>query len=127
LEFKKNYIFSLISRRCNETGTILRKVNPCYSSFIGNLTFKEYDPIASSIEILRRGIGQFSKGFKLIPEFHIDNLITDRLDEGVDLSGFNNFVELFKSIRDKSYRRKDLSFSSQKFTKGDESHVFLCF
>ena len=127
LEFKKNYIFSLISRRCNETGTILRKVNPCYSSFIGNLTFREYDPIASSIEILRRGIGQFSKGFKLIPEFHIDNLITDRLDDGVDLSGFNNFVELFKSIRDKSYRIKDLSFSSQKFTKGEESHVFLCF
>lgn len=127
LEFKKNYIFSIINRRCNETGTILRKVNPCYSSFIGNLIYKEYDPIASSIEILRRGIGQFNKGFKLIPELDKDNIITDRIDGYVDLSQFSNFLELFKSIRNKSYRRKDISFSSQKFTKSDKSHVCLCF
>jgi hypothetical protein len=127
LEFKKNYIFSLITRRCNETGTILRKINPCYSSFIGNLLHKEYDPVASSIEILRRGIGQYNKGFKLIPEFDKDSIITDKIDDYVDLSQFSNFVELFKSIRDKSYRRKDISFSSQKFTKSDKSHVCLCF
>jgi len=127
LEFKKNYIFSLITRRCNETGTILRKVNPCYSSFIGNLMYNEYDPIASSIELLRRGIGQYIKGFKLIPDFDLNNLITDKIDGYVDLNHFTGFVDLFKSIRNKSYRRKDYTFSSQKFTKSGKSHVCLYF
>ena len=127
LEFKKNYIFSLITRRCNETGTILRKVNPVYSSFIGNLTYDMYDPIASSIEICRRGINQFNKGFRLIPEYCLDNILTDKIDKYVDPSHFNTFRELYKSIRNKSYRRKDLSFSRQKFTQTDKSHVCLCF
>ena len=127
LEFKKNYIFSLVTRRCNETGTILRKVNPVYSSFIGNLTYDMYDPIASSIEICRRGINQFNKGFKLFPEYCLDNILTDKIDKYVDPSHFNTFRELYKSIRDKSYRRKDLSFSRQKFTQTDKSHVCLCF
>lgn len=127
LEFKKNYLFSLVIRRCNESRTILRKVNPIYSSFIGNLTYKEYDPIASSLEICRRGIFQFNKGFRLIPEYCIDNIITDKIDDYTDLTQFKTFQELFKSIRNKSYRRKDISFSRQKFTQSDKSHVCLCF
>lgn len=123
LEFKKNYIFSLIQRRGNETGTILRKVPAYYSSFIGNLTFKEYDPIASSIELLRRGINQYTKGFKMIPEFNKDNIFTDKIDKYVDLNYYTGFVELFKSIRNKSYRRKDISFSRQIFTKSSKSHT----
>ena len=123
LEFKKNYIFSLIQRRCNETGTILRKVPAYYSSFIGNLTYKEYDPIASSIELLRRGINQYTKGFQMIPEFNKDNIFTDKIDKYVDLNNYTGFVELFKSIRNKSYRRKDISFSRQVFTKSTKSHV----
>ena len=89
--------------------------------------YKEYDPIASSIEICRRGICQYIKGFKLITELNKDNIITDKIDNYVDLSQFKGFIDLFKSIRNKSYRRKEISFSSQKFTKGDESHVCLCF
>ena len=123
LEFKKNYIFSLIQRRCNESGTILRKVPAYYSSFIGNLTYKEYDPIASSIELLRRGINQYTKGFKMIPEFNKDNIFTDKIDKYVDLNNFKTFIELFKSIRKKSYRRKDISFSRQLFTKSTKSHT----
>ena len=123
LEFKKNYIFSLIQRICNETGTILRKVPAYYSSFIGNLIFKEYDPIASSIELLRRGINQYIKGFKLIPEFNKDNIFTDKIDKYVDLNNYTSFIELFKSIRNKSYRRKDISFSRQLFTKSTKSHT----
>ena len=123
LEFKKNYIFSLIQRRCNETGTILRKVPAYYSSFIGNLTYKEYDPIASSIELLRRGINQYIKGFKMIPEFNKDNIFTDKIDKYVDLNNYTGFMELFKSIRNKSYRRKDITFSRQLFTKSLKSHV----
>ena len=123
LEMKKNFIFSLIQRRCNETGTILRKVNPCYSSFIGNLTFKELDSIASSLEICRRGVQQYTKGFKLIPEFNKDNIFTDKIDKYVDLNYYKGFIELFKSIRNKSYRRKEISFSIYKFNK---QYVCLC-
>ncbi len=127
LEFKKNYIFSIVERRCNETGTILKKVNPVYSSFVGNLLYKEYDPIASSMELLRRGIGQFKTGFKLVPEYDPNNIITDQIDGYVDLNQFKSFQELFKSIRNKSYRRKVKTFLSQKFTKCDKSHVWICF
>ena len=127
LEFKKNYIFSLINRRCNENGIILRKINPSYSSFIGNLMYNEYDPIASSIEICRRGIEYYNKGFKIIPEFCLNSIITDKIDDFVDIKQYINFKELFKVIRNKSYRRKDISFSSQKFTQSDKSHVRLCF
>lgn len=126
LEFKKEFIFGLVTRRCNETGTILRRVNSCYSSFIGNLTYKEFDSISSSIELCRRGIGQFTKGFKLIPPFDLNNIITDKIDGyGLDLSRFSGFVELFVTIRDKSYRRKDISFSVTKFSR--MSHVLLYF
>ena len=127
LEFKKNYIFSIIERRCNETGTVLKKVKPHYSSFVGNLMYKEYDPIASSMELLRRGIGQFKTGFRLVPEYDPNNIITDQIDGYVDLNQFKSFQELFKSIRNKSYRRKTKIFLSQKFTKCDKSHVCLCF
>ena len=127
LEFKKNYIFSIVERRCNETGTILQKVKPHYSSFVGNLLYKEYDPIASSLELLRRGIGQFKTGFKLVPEYDPNNIITDQIDGYVDLDQFKTFQELFKSIRNKSYRRKTKTFLSQKFTKCDKSHVWICF
>jgi len=125
LEFKKNFIFSLIKRRCNETGTILRKINPVYSSFIGNLTYQEYDPIASSLEISRRGIDQYNQGFKLIPDLHSTKIFTDKIDKYCKLNEYKGFIDLFKSIRDKSYRRKDKIFLSQKFSRGGESHVYL--
>ena len=129
LELSNNADVELIYkiRGLIEVGLILRRVNPCYSSFIGNLVYNEYDPIASSLEICRRGIGQFTKGFKLIPDFDLDNIITDKIDDYVNLNQVTGFVDLFKTILNKSYRRKDISFSSQKFSKYDKSHVCLCF
>ena len=53
---------NLISKYCDENGYILRKINPVYTSFIGNLTYNFYDPVNASIEIGRRGIFQFIKG-----------------------------------------------------------------
>ena len=31
------------------------------------------------------------------------------------------------NLNDRKYRRREISFLSQKFTKGDKSHVCLCF
>ena len=57
-------------------GYELVKVNPAYSSFIGNLLYGSEntpDMIASSIEIARRGYKKFSKGW-FYPIFNVDNL-----------------------------------------------------
>lgn len=64
LEFQKN----LISKHCNEAGIIKIEVNPVYSSFIGNLTYKYFDPVNASVEIGRRGIFKYTKGFSIFPK-----------------------------------------------------------
>lgn len=53
---------------------------------------------------------KYKKGFKMIPDYNLNNIITDRIDDNVDLDYFNSFVELFKSIRDQSYRRNNKTF-----------------
>lgn len=120
-EWMMNLQKELIVRRCNETKTILIEVNPCYSSFIGNLLYNKYDPIASAYEICRRGIYKYTTGFKLIPEYIVDNIISDRIDCNVDLHCFTSFVELFESIRDQSYRRNNKSFS--KYLLSPSTHI----
>ena len=76
--WKRTLINEIINRRCNETKTIRIDVNPSYTSFIGNLLHNEYDPIAASIEVGRRGIKKFSKG-GFFPEFNITNFINDKM------------------------------------------------
>ena len=73
------------------------------------------------------GILYYMHRLKLIPDFDLDNIITDKIDDYVNLNQVTGFVDLFKTILNKSYRRKDISFSSQKFSKYDKSHVCLCF
>ena len=57
----------LITKYCNEMGFNLIEVNPAFSSFIGNFTNNNFDPIASSLEIGRRGVGKYKKGFSIYP------------------------------------------------------------
>lgn len=124
-EWMLNLLKELIVRRCNETKTILREVPAYYSSFIGNLMYDMYDPIASAYELCRRGINKYNKGFKMIPEYNLDNIITDRIDSKVDLSCFNSFVELFKSIRDMSYRRNNKTFSKYLLSQKTNINVYI--
>ncbi len=53
---------NLIQKYCLESGIKLIAVNACYSSFIGNIKNKLFDPISASIEIGRRGITKYLKG-----------------------------------------------------------------
>ena len=88
-----NYQLNLINKHCNESGIIKIEVNPIYSSFIGNIEYKAFDPVSSSIEIGRRGIYKYTKGFKLIPEITKDNLntmITCFFKTGGDVSELDN-------------------------------------
>lgn len=57
----------LIQKWINVLGFNHVEINPCYSSFVGNLIHNEYDPIAAGIEIMRRGIVKYIKGSSLYP------------------------------------------------------------
>lgn len=76
----------------------LVEVNPCYSSFIGNIMYGNKntpDMIAASIEIARRGYGKFEKNW-FYPSIK---------DEGIDeqwkqtLSGFDDWRSAFQEIK----------------------------
>lgn len=127
-EWKLNYLKELIVRNSNESKTIIREVNPYLSSVLGNLTTKYYDCIGSALEIARRGINRFTKGFVLIPDIDPNKIMTDianklRIDYKIDLASFQSYQELYKSIWNKSYRRKEKSFLSYLLTK--KSNVFV--
>jgi hypothetical protein len=64
----------LIEKYCNKLGIIKIEVNPCYSSFIGNLTNNYVDPINAAIEIGRRGINKYIKN-KFYPPLEIGTIM----------------------------------------------------
>ena len=124
-EWKLNFIKSLLKRKCNETKTIMTEVNPVYSSFIGNLNYSYYDPISAALELCRRGIHKFKKSFKLIPEFNLSNIMTDILNRVQIDCNVDTYQELFKVIRNQSYRRKTKIFSSYMLSKHSNVCLYL--
>ena len=104
------FIKQLIERRCKEKGLILRYINPVYSSFIGNLLHNEYDPIAASLEVVRRGKYKRSKG-SFYPELDITYFINDKMyDEIKGCTTWKDMWLLFTTAK-RSYRRKLKEFS----------------
>lgn len=69
-----NYQINLIKKHCNINGNILIEINPCYSSFIGNLIYCYFDPLNAAIEIGRRGIIKYIKGMDYIQSYRIQYL-----------------------------------------------------
>lgn len=117
--WNREFIDQIITRRCNQTGTIRIDINPVYSSFIGNIKYDCYDPVASSIEICRRGINKYSKG-GFYPEFNITNFVNDwRYDE---IKEYSTWKELYSHfITSKwSYRRelKEFNFVENNISSG---------
>ena len=58
----RELISKLITKKCTEGGFLLRLVNPVYTSLIGNLSYRVFDPVAASVEITRRGAEMYDKG-----------------------------------------------------------------
>lgn len=84
-----------LSLLCNFS---LVEVNPCYSSFIGNIVFGDEntpDMIAASIEIARRGYKKFEKSW------FYPSIKDERIDEQwkQTLSGFDNWKSAFQEIK----------------------------
>jgi IS605 OrfB family transposase len=66
---------NLITKYTNQLGIKLIEVNPCYTSFIGNIIYNYFDPTNAALEINRRGFFKFIKGSKLYPEFDLNTAL----------------------------------------------------
>jgi len=104
-EFQKE----LFQKYTEKLGIIHLEINPAYSSFVGNMVYECFDPVAASLEIVRRGMIKYktclieswypdTKGFRLSSfGMHVSDL------EASDLT-VQVVYQLFKS-RNQSYRR----------------------
>jgi IS605 OrfB family transposase len=75
--WNKTLLINNLTKRCNIYGIELVKVNTAYSSFIGNIQYGNEstpDPVASSIEIARRGFKKYDKGWFYSIEKNVNNL-----------------------------------------------------
>lgn len=86
--WNRGVIVSTITRRCNESGMELRKVNACYSSFIGNIRHPYVDATNASIEIGRRGLWKYTNG-TMYPEVRMEDLSSVEAKFGADAEGIN--------------------------------------
>ena len=70
--WNRNLVINNLQKRMNIIGGKLFKVNPAYSSYIGNLKYQFSDPINASIEIGRRGYNVIIlKNKKFYPDLDI--------------------------------------------------------
>jgi len=118
-----NYQRNLIKKYCNINGYILIEVNPVYSSFIGNIVYGLVDPVSSSIEICRRGMGKYDKGNLIIPLLTSTNVDTMKelfLNNSLDVqllkdcSKWNEYYYMFNKTKCKY--RCELDVNSKSFS-----------
>ena len=100
-----------IVKYCNILGMKLEKVNPIYSSFQGNLIFKDYDPIASSRIIAERAYNKYEKGFSIYQG--LERIDSEKLTYllNKNISDTSSWKQLYSEIGKLSYRNKEISQS----------------
>ena len=106
--WNRTLINHLINRRCNEEGIILGEVNASYTSLIGNILYKQYDPIASSMMIVRRGLFQYTKFSmgNVYPIIDVNHFVNDSMyDEMKKCQQWRELMLLFRYSA-RSYRRE---------------------
>lgn len=111
--WKRNIFIDNLTKRCEINDQKLYKVNPVYSSFIGNCMYNYVDSINSSIEIARRGYECIiNKSNKFYPAIKLKDSLKHQWKEMISEIP-NNWKELFNLIKNSklSYRvsLKDLS------------------
>jgi hypothetical protein len=99
---------NLINKYCNKFGLISININPCYSSFIGNLLNSYTDSVNASIEICRRGIYKYKKN-NFYPKIKIGTIMDtmSRLNKPRDVSyikDYNNWIEMYRKVRESGLR-----------------------
>ena len=73
-DWRRRLLIDKLKMLCRIFNIKLCIVNPCYSSFIGNLQYNYFDPVNSSIELARRGKNCYVKGSKLLPALGVKDL-----------------------------------------------------
>lgn len=77
--WNRTFQSQIIQRRCAECGMELRKVNPVFSSFIGNLIFNFIDAANAAAEIGRRGYYMYTKNSGSYPFPEVSDSVIDTL------------------------------------------------
>jgi len=103
--WNRGLIDNLINKYCQNMGLNKVKVNPVYSSFIGNMIYTYPDPVSASLEIGRRGIVKYIKGGSIYPELSSINQekLNYLLGENIDKT-WSNWKELYAIIPLLRYR-----------------------
>jgi len=117
--WNKDLILQKIKKEICLSNMNLIEVNPVYTSFIGNIQHEEFDPIAASIEIGRRGFNKYKKG-SFYPKILIKDIDTLELligkrliNDAQDLNDLN-WKLLYKNYAKFRWRR---SLDIQKYQK----------
>ena len=74
--WKRDTFIQNLEKRCKVSGISFYKVNPMYSSIIGNLMYNYTDPINASIEIARRGAQVIFEKNKKLRKFYPNYMIS---------------------------------------------------
>lgn len=83
----RNLLSNNLQKRCNILGIKTYKINPAYSSYIGNIQHNYSDPINASIEVGRRGyeVIVLRNKDKFYPDLHIkDSLLHQWKEMDID-------------------------------------------
>ena len=119
--WKRDILINNLTKRCNINNQKLFKINPAYSSFIGNLQYNFEDPINASLEIGRRGYECIIKRNKqFYPELKLKEELISQWKDKINLDSFKNWKELFNCIKNLELRYRvstDVVFSKFKTEK----------
>lgn len=103
--WKREIFINNLEKRCSINGQKLYKVNPAYSSFIGNLQWNFDDPINASLEIGRRGFECIIKKTKqFYPEIELKEVLISQWKDKINIDNFTSWKELFSFIKNLGLR-----------------------
>jgi len=130
--WKRESFIHNLEKRLNIYNIDLKKINPCYSSVIGNMIYNYTDSINASLEIGRRGYEYYinKEKEKFYPIFDKE-LLKHQWKEMAN--NLNSWVEFFKTIKNSKLRyRVSLEeattlrdHSVYRLNNNDKSYIFL--
>jgi len=132
--WKREILINNLEKRTSINGQKLYKVNPAYSSFIGNLQWNFDDPVNASLEIGRRGFECIIKKTKqFYPELKLKEELKSQWKDKFNLDDFKTWKELFGSIKNLELRYRvstGVVFSEFKTSKSLVGYInhqsYLC-
>ena len=128
--WKRIKFVSNLKKRCNLSNIKVYDINPCYSSFIGNLTNSNLpDPVAASCEISRRGYNTcILKNKQFYPELIKVEVLKNLWKEDLEWI-YSSWKELFILVRKNPKLKYRNSFSKEdvfRVLKTKKTKVMFC-